>query len=123
MSDFSILSLNDNDMPNSPIIQNNYFETIEDLFIHLYNENSNISFVALQQKLIEYYNNETSETFLKSHFSDCSNILNDSEYSYILDEISCYDDEPEFNLKFLTKFITTPMGVGHLNWIYERQCL
>jgi len=45
-----------------------YFETIEDLFIYLYNKNSNISFVALQQKLIEYYNNETSETILKSHF-------------------------------------------------------
>jgi len=124
MLNFDNLSLNENDMPDLPISPI-FHETIDDLFVNLYNQDTNISFIELKQKLINYYNNEASGYYLEYHVSEIlnSDMLNESEHAYIMDQCPWDDNDYKYNLKYLTTFIKTPMGNNHLNYIYDRKCL
>jgi hypothetical protein len=60
MLNFSMLSLNENDMPE--IFQDNND-------IYKYYENPNISFELLRQKLINYYFNKATDECISKHLS------------------------------------------------------
>jgi hypothetical protein len=124
MLDFDILSLNENDMPDLPLSPI-FPETIDDLFVNLYNQNTNVSFTELKEKLINYYNNEATIYCLEYHVSEIvnSDILNESEHAYIMDQCPLDDYYFKYNLTYLITFISTPMGENHLNYIYNRKCL
>lgn len=134
MLNFDILSLNDTnvfEMPELPIIlqqqQENHIDimdsdTMEDLFINLFlNENPNISFQEMQDKLIQFYFQEANEELISRHITDIYNNLNESVIAHIHDRISYieYDNINELNLNALIEFISISEGNEYLWDIYN----
>ena len=121
MADFSVLSLNEIDMPEIPdlpsilfqnINENNIMEseTIEILLINIYSyEDSNITFDELLQKLIEFYFNEATNIMIYNHL----NIIYQSLFLY-----ETYDN---INMVMI-EFISSSYGTEYLKDIYNMNC-
>jgi hypothetical protein len=125
MLNFSMLSLNENDMPEMPeIFQDNNdilnSETMEDLFINIYSyENPDISFELLRQKLINYYFDEATDECISKHLSVIIDISDPLIISNI-GRIGIYNNyEENYNLNMIIDFISSPYGTDYLHHIYH----
>jgi hypothetical protein len=134
MLDFSMLSLNDTELPNSPEIRQlpedtgyNYIlssQTMEDLFINLYIYEGNNTFEDLHHKIIDIYIQEASEEYILNHLKELNEILNETEFSDIYQDIMyMYYNESDFNLQFIIKFIISQSGIKYLTNIYNSKCI
>ena len=141
MPDFSMLSLSEIDMLESPKLPqfleiedtgyNNILdsETIEELLINIHSyEDPAITFEELQHKLIEFYFQEANDELLFSHLTD---IYNSDNHSIIVD---IYDrlmytfndndnDNNNFNLNAIIEFISSPNGTEYLRDIFNMNCV
>ena len=135
MLNFDILSLNDTnvfEMPELPIIlqqqQQDHIdimdsETMKELFINLFlNENPNISFEEMQDKLIQFYFQQANEELILRHINDIYNNLIESVIAHIQDRVAYHDyndDIDQFNLNALIEFISISEGNEYLQDIYN----
>ena len=122
---FALLSLNDMiapDMSELPVFietiqqqQEEYIdimnsETIKELFINLYlNENPNITFEELHQKLFQFYFEEANEELISRHLNSIYTIINVSIIARIYENIMYRDynnDINIYNLNALIEFIS-----------------
>jgi hypothetical protein len=132
MPDFSLLSLNDLIIPKLPEIlqQQEYIDimncpTIKELFITLYvNEIPTITFEEMQQKLIQFYFEESSSNLISRHLDAIYNDLHESVIAHIHEKIMYLDgDIDQFNLNALIKFISISEGNEYLQDIYNMYCM
>jgi hypothetical protein len=125
MLNFSMLSLNENDMPEMPdIFQDNNdilnSETMEDLFINIYSyENPDISFELLRQKLINYYFDEATDECISKHLSVIIDISDPLIISNIGRIVVYNNYEENYNLNMIIDFISSPYGTDYLHHIYH----
>ena len=131
MPDFSMLSLSEIDMLESPKLPQ--FLEIEDTG---YNnildsetiEDPAITFEELQHKLIEFYFQEANDELLFSHLTY---IYNSDNHSIIVD---IYDrlmytfndndnDNNNFNLNAIIEFVSSPNGTEYLRDIFNMNCV
>ena len=125
MLNFSMLSLNENDMPEMPeIFQDNNdilnSETMEDLFINIYSyENPDISFELLRQKLINYYFDEATDECISKHLSVIIDISDPLIISNIGRIVIYNNYEENYNLNMIIDFISSPYGTDYLHHIYH----
>lgn len=125
MPNFAMLSLNEKDMPDMPSIfqmNEDYInsETMEDLFINLYsNNNPNISFEELRQKLIDYYFEDANDECISKHLTEIIDISDPLIISNI-GEIVIYNHyEENYNLYMIIEFISSSYGTDYLYHIYH----
>lgn len=139
MLDFSMLSLNDANMPDMPempsilqTIEDNGYNSIldssnmEELFINIYlNENPNITFDEMQQKLIEFYFQEVDEDIISRHVQSLYETINISTWFFIFEKVNIvhYDNNNDFNLNMLIEFISCSYGNNYLHDIYNMNCV
>lgn len=143
---FALLSLNDMiapDMSELPVFiqtiqqqqqqqQEEYIdimnsETIKELFINLYlNENPNITFEELHQKLVQFYFEEANEELISRHLNSIYTIINVSIIARIYENIMYRDynnDINIYNLNALIEFISISEGIQYLQYIYNIHCV
>ena len=125
MPNFEMLSLNEKDMPDMPSIfqmNEDYInsETMEYLFINLYsNNNPNISFEELRQKLIDYYFEDANDECISKHLTEIIDISDPLIISNI-GEIVIYNHyEENYNLYMIIQFISSSYGTDYLHHIYH----
>lgn len=128
MPNFSMLSLNEKDMPEFPDIyqeKNGYnvifnSETMEALFINIYSyENPDISFEELRQKLIDFYFEEADDECISKHLSVIMEISDPLIISTI-GEIVIYNHYQEnYNFYMIIEFILSRYGADYLHHIYN----
>ncbi len=138
MPNFSMLSLNEVDMPVEVPDFADYFnnnnsfnildcETMEILLIHLYaNENPYITFEELQQRLVEFYFHEATTECISKHLMELMEFVNNdimvSIYEKVL-SIDSYDTNNNLNLNILIEFINCQYGNSYLEDIYNQNCI
>ena len=143
---FALLSLNDMiapDMSELPVFiqtiqqqqqqqQEEYIdimnsETIKELFINLYlNENPNITFEELHQKLFQFYFEKANEELISRHLNSIYTIINVSIIARIYENIMYRDynnDINIYNLNALIEFISISDGIQYLQYIYNIHCV
>lgn len=134
MPDFSMLSLSEIDMLESPKLPqfleiedtgyNNILdsETIEELLINIHSyEDPAITFEELQHKLIEFYFQEANDELLFSHLTDIYNSDNHSIIVNINNGDIIFDNN--FNLNAIIEFISSPNGTEYLQDIFNMNCV
>lgn len=98
-------------------------QTMKELFINLYlNENPNITFEELKQKLIQFYFEEANENLISRHINDIYDNLHESVVANIHEKIIHRDynnDINIYNLNALIEFISISEGIGYLQNIYN----
>ena len=139
LCNFALLSLNDMIAPNIaelPVFietiqqqqQEEYIdimnsETIKELFINLYlNENPNITFEELHQKLFQFYFEKANEELISRHLNSIYTIINVSIIARIYENIMYRDynnDINIYNLNALIEFISISEGNEYLQDIYN----
>ena len=134
MPDFSMLSLSEIDMLESPKLPqfleiedtgyNNILdsETIEELLINIHSyEDPAITFEELQHKLIEFYFQEANDELLFSHLTDIYNSDNHSIIVNINNGDIIFDNN--FNLNAIIEFVSSPNGTEYLRDIFNMNCV
>jgi hypothetical protein len=125
MPNFAMLSLNEKDMPDMPSIfqmNEDYInsETMEDLFINLYsNNNPNISFEELRQKLIDYYFEDANDECISKHLTEIIDISDPLIISNISEIVIYNHYEENYNLYMIIQFISSSYGTDYLHHIYH----
>jgi hypothetical protein len=123
MPNFAMLSLNEKDMPDMPSIfqmNEDYInsETMEDLFINLYsNNNPNISFEELRQKLIDYYFEDANDECISKHLTEIIDISDPLIISNISEIVIYNHYEENYNLYMIIQFISSSYGTDYLHHI------
>lgn len=118
MPEFENLTLTNTDMPSN--IELNYIslsESIEDVLINIYkNENPNITFEELKQKIIDFYFNEASEEMIEDHWDILTSNLNESIIQHIFETIMYdeYSNEKEYILNAIKTFVGISLGEEYL---------
>lgn len=140
MPDFTMLSLSEIDMPEMPKLPqfleiaiedtgyNNILDSsnMEELFINLYlNENPNITFDELQQKLIEFYFQEVDEDIVSRHVRSIYETVSVSIWFHIFEKVNLvyYENNNDFNLNMIIEFISSVYGNNYLEDIYNMNCV
>lgn len=119
LPNFELMSLNDTKIYN--ISESN---TIHELFLNICsNENPNITFEEIIEKMIEFYCTQAPEECINKHFNA---IITDYIYQAIIANLyesvikNDYYDIKEYNLYTITSFITCPYGTQYLYDIYTK---
>lgn len=136
MLDFSILSLNDliiPDFPEMPAILQEHqqerehidimnSETIGELFINLYfDENPNITFEEMQQKLIDFYLHEATEDLITRHLDSIHDMIDISVWTNLLFIANHYNyHHNNYDIQLIINFISSlSKGIEYLQEIYN----
>lgn len=127
MHGFEDLTLNEIDMPisysNVGFTNISSTKSIEEVLLTIYtNENHNISFEELKQKIIDFYFNDASEEMIEEHLDTLTSNLHESVSQHIFQTImySEYANMKEYNLNAIKSFISIPCGNNYLYDFFTR---
>lgn len=127
LPNFDSLSLHDIDMSMSlkKFEFNNIYESnnIKELLFNIYsNENPNITFEEIKDKIIEFYYNEASCELISKHLDELTSNMHVSIIAHIYEKIITidYSTTNEYNLNAIISFITIPYGTSYLYDIFSK---